>query len=161
MYTITETSIQAFEKRLYLNEKAAATVGKYVLAVRRLAAFLNGTELTKPRFLEYRAHLQKMHTARTINGALSAINAFLDFCGWTDCKIKLLKVQHQVFLDESRELSEIEYKRLLTAAKTQGNERLHLLMLTILIQFMTLTQAVLLLVSLLVVRLLILLYPLA
>ncbi len=131
MYTITETSIQAFEKRLYLNEKAAATVGKYVLAVRRLAAFLNGTELTKPRFLEYRAHLQKMHTARTINGALSAINAFLDFCGWTDCKIKLLKVQHQVFLDESRELSEIEYKRLLTAAKTQGNERLHLLMLTI------------------------------
>lgn len=131
MHTITQTNIQAFENHLYLDEKAAATVKKYVLAVQKLAEFLSGAEFTKSRFLEYRAHLQEKNTAQTVNGALSAINAFLDFCGWAECKIKLLKVQHQIFLDESRELDESEYKRLLAAARAKGNERLYLLMQTI------------------------------
>lgn len=31
--------------------------------------------------------------AQTVDRTLSSINAFLEFCGWQDCKIKLLKVQ--------------------------------------------------------------------
>lgn len=33
MRTITESEIQAFENSLYLNEKAKATINKYVRAV--------------------------------------------------------------------------------------------------------------------------------
>ena len=69
--------------------------------------------------------------AQTVDRTLSSINAFLEFCGWQDCKIKLLKVQRKAFLDETRELSEAEYKQLLAAAQAKGNERLYLVMLTI------------------------------
>lgn len=47
MNTITNKEIQAFEKSLYLNEKA--TVNKYVLAVQRFAGYLGGAEVTKYR----------------------------------------------------------------------------------------------------------------
>ena len=131
MNLITMQKIQAFEESLYLNEKSKATVSKYLQAVRKLAEYLHGEELTKPRLLEYREILQSRVKAQTVNGALSSINAFLEFCGWKDCKIKLLKVQRKAFLDETRELSEAEYKQLLEAAQAKGNERLYLVMLTI------------------------------
>lgn len=131
MRTISENGIRVFEAQLYLNEKSGATVAKYVRAVRECAAYLQGKELTKPRLLEYRDFLQKKVKVQTVNGELSAISAFLDIMGWRDLKVKLLKIQRQAFLDESRELSEAEYKRLLAAARGRGNERLYLLMQTI------------------------------
>lgn len=131
MRTISEDGIKAFEAQLYLNEKSGATTAKYVRAVRECAAYLQGKEVTKPRLLEYRDHLQKKVKVQTVNGELSAISAFLDFMDWRDLKVRLLKIQRQAFLDESRELSEAEYKRLLTAARARGNERLCLLMQTI------------------------------
>lgn len=131
MKQLTEEKIQAFEESLYLNEKSKATVSKYLRTVRKLAEYLQGKELTKPSLLEYREILQNQVKAQTVNGTLSSINAFLEFCGWQDCKIKLLKVQRKAFLDETRELSEAEYKQLLAAAQAKGNERLYLVMLTI------------------------------
>ncbi len=131
MRKITESAVQAFRDSLFMDEKSRATVSKYIQAVRRLAVFLGGEELTKLRLLEYREHLQSKNKAQTVNGALSAISAFLDFCGWQECRIKLLKVQHQVFAQESRELSEAEYKRLLQTAKDRKNKRLYMLMLTL------------------------------
>ena len=74
-----EPEIQAFENDLYLNEKSKATIKKYVKSVRKLAEFLEGAELTKQRLLEYREYLQTQNKAQTVNGALSAIHAFLDF----------------------------------------------------------------------------------
>ena len=131
MRKITESAVQAFRDSLFMDEKSRATVSKYIQAVRRLAVFLGGEELTKLRLLEYREHLQSKNKAQTVNGALSAISAFLGFCGWQECRIMLLKVQHQVFALESRELSAAEYKRLLQTAKDRKNKRLYMLMLTL------------------------------
>lgn len=131
MCIITEKEIMAFADYLQNEEKAKATIVKYLCAVRSLSCFLNGREVTKALILEYREQLLTERRAQTVNGALSAINAFLDFCGWQDRKVKLLKVQRQAFLDEARELSEAEYKRLLAAARDKGNERLYLLMQTV------------------------------
>ena len=130
MNYITESEIRAFENSLYLNEKSKATVKKYVKAVQKLAEFTEGVELTKQCLLEYREYLQTKNKAQTVNGELSAINAFLNFCGWRECRVKLLKVQRQAFLQESRELSRKEYERLLHAALTKKKKRLYLLMLT-------------------------------
>ncbi len=131
MRKITESELESFEKYLYLNEKSNSTVKKYLKAVRRLSDFLDGKEITKQQLLQYREYLQTKNKVQSVNGALSAINAFLDFCGWQDCRVKFLKVQHQAFLQESRELSKKEYERLLTAALAKKNERLYLLMLTV------------------------------
>ena len=130
MRNITESEIQAFENSLYLNEKSKATVKKYVKAVEKLAEYLEDGEFTRHRLLEYREYLQTKNKAQTVNGELSAINAFLDFCGWQECRVKFLKVQRQAFLQEARELSKKEYERLLNAALAKNKERLYLLMLT-------------------------------
>ena len=96
----------------------------------KLAEYLEDGEFTRHRLLEYREYLQTKNKAQTVNGALSAINAFLDFCGWQECRVKFLKVQRQAFLQEARELSKKEYERLLNAALAKNKERLYLLMLT-------------------------------
>lgn len=131
MNMIQEQDIREFESYLYLNERARTTVNKYVQSVRKLAEYLNGERVEKTRLLEYREYLLRQRKAQTVNGALSAINAFLDFCGERECRVRLLKVQRQAFLDEERELSEAEYRRLLAAALRCGNERLYLIMLTV------------------------------
>lgn len=131
MNVLTETKLKEFETYLYMSEKAEATVTKYVGAVRRLAEYLQGMEISKQFLLIYRDHLLEKMKPQTVNGALTAINLFLDFCGWAELRIKMLKVQHQAFLDESRELSQEEYRRLLSAARSKGNTRLFLLMTTI------------------------------
>ncbi len=65
------------------------------------------------------------------SGYTTAFHAYLGFAGLPGCKVKLLRVQRKEFLEESRELSEPEYRRLLGAAQSSANERLHLLMLAI------------------------------
>ncbi len=131
MYTITETEIKDFELQLKEDEKAKATIQKYAATLRLLAEWLKGSELTKQKLLEYREYLLERSKPQTVNGALSAINAYLDLKGIEGVKVKFLKVQHRAFLEENRELSEAEYKRLLNTAKRKGNDRLYFLMMTL------------------------------
>ncbi len=128
---ITKEDIQAFKKHLYINEKANTTITKYLYAVEKFAIFLNGRTVEKHLLLEYRDRLLTKCKAQTVNGRLSAINAFLSFHQMTECKVKLLKVQRQAFLDESKELSQKEYRQLLETARRKGNQRLYLLMVTL------------------------------
>lgn len=133
MLKITQESIQGFENHLYLEEKSNATIRKYSKAVSKLHEYLTkrDLELTKGAILEYRDNLKKYLKVQTINGILSAINSYLKYQGQQEYKVKLLKIQQQVFRDESKELTETEYRRLLMTAKNRGDERLYMVMLTI------------------------------
>ncbi len=51
--------------------------------------------------------------------------------GWNDLTVKPLKIQKAMFRDESRELTQDEYKRLVHAAESAGNRRLSLVLQTI------------------------------
>lgn len=126
-----KTLLASFRKDLAENEKAEATIRKYLHEAEKLIEFLNGREIRKELIIEYRELLQEKYGARTVNGKLSAVNAFLSFIEKSECRVKFLKVQHQVFIAENRELSQKEYKRLLCEAKRRGDERLYYLMLTI------------------------------
>ncbi len=131
MNTITQSTLLSFGQSLYDSEKSEATVAKYVFCVERMIKELSGRELTKEFLLKYRDGLLQKYKPQTVNGNISAINAFLDFYGLTDMRLKLLKVQRQVFLEEERELSKEEYTRLLVAARRRGDERLYLLLVTL------------------------------
>ena len=128
---VTRETIKDFENMLYLSEKSRSTVTKYSAALHRLRIYLAGKDITKQRRLEYRELLLQRNRAQTVNGALSAINAYLEFAGLPDCRVKLLKVQRRAFIDEDRELSGDEYRRLLRAAQARGSKRLYLIMLTL------------------------------
>lgn len=128
---ITEEMLSRFQRYLKEEEKSAATIQKYMRETRNFARFLNGGDIQKEKVIAYRVLLQKRYQARTVNGKLSAINAYLSFSGNEDCKVRFLKVQHNAFIDADRELEEQEYKRLLFTAKNQKDERLYYILLTL------------------------------
>lgn len=124
--------MQGFVNGLRTSERAAATIEKYVREVERLYDFLAGRELTKEAMLEYRQSLcDKDEKPQTVNAKLSGINAYLKAIGRADCCIQLLKIQRRAFIDEERELTESEYKRLLQAAQERKQLRLRLVLETI------------------------------
>lgn len=124
-------NLQSFKDVLYNNEKSRATIDKYVRSMERLSEFLEGRDISKELLIRYRDELLQKCKAQTVNGVLSAINAYLDYCGMSDMKMRLLRVQRQPFLEASRELSREEYKRLLSAARRRKDHRLYMLLLTL------------------------------
>lgn len=128
---ITESQVEAFCENMKKNEKAAATIEKYVREVRLLKEFLGEREITKELLLAYRDRLLTRHLAQTVNGKLSAINAFLEFAGLEELRMKFLRVQRKAFMDANRELTEAEYKRLLHTAQEQGSDRMYHVILAI------------------------------
>lgn len=130
-HIVTQNTIYGFENHLRENEKAALTIEKYLHEIALLMNYLAGEPISKAKLLLYREKLLEENQVKTVNAKLSAVNSYLEYAGLKDCKVKLLKVQRKVFIDDDRNLSEAEYKRLLTAAKAKNNSRLYHVMLTI------------------------------
>ncbi len=93
--------------------------------------YFNGVELTKAALIDWKNQLTEQYAAASVNTILAALNGFLNFMGWHDLKVKALRVQRQMFCDESRELTQDEYKRLIHAAEGSGNQLLSFEMQTI------------------------------
>lgn len=88
--------------------------------------------MDKDLVLKWKEELcRKKYAATTINSMLSAVNGFFGFMGWTELKLKFLKIQNRIFRDQEKDLCRREYERLLSATRGQGKERLLLLMETI------------------------------
>ena len=128
-YTITGEQLQAFRQRLVWEEKSPATIEKYLRDAAAFTAWLDGRAASKAAAGAWKAALLEAKLApATINVKLAAVNRFLDL---NDCRVKFLKIQRRLFRDDSRELTRPEYLRLLETARTQGRERLALLLETI------------------------------
>lgn len=131
MQAITKKLIQKFKENLTEEEKAEATIEKYIRDITAFAVWLNGEIPNKHRVLEYKDYLIDKYKTASVNSVLSSLNAFFEYSDWFRLKVKCIKVQRQIFSDSEKELTKNEYERLLDAAKTNGNERLYLLMQTI------------------------------
>lgn len=126
---ITEEAVQNFEAYLRWEEKSPVTIEKYLSDVRRFKVYCAGRAVTKELMLAYKQDLLKRYAVRSVNSKLASLNCLFAFQGWMDCKVKNLRLQHQTFLPEEKELSKAEYLRLLSAA--QKNQRLYLIIQTI------------------------------
>ena len=120
-----------FENYLRYKEKADATIDKYLHDVGEMVAYIGNSELNKDMLIQYRQDISRKCKAQTVNGKLSAINAFLKFMNLEEYRIRFLKVQKRSYLDEKRELNESDYKRLLETAERQGKTQLYYLMLVL------------------------------
>ncbi|MBD5153881.1 MAG: tyrosine-type recombinase/integrase [Oscillibacter sp.] len=129
--TITEKQVRKFTGYLTAGEKTAATIEKYRREALRFTDWLAGREVNKTLARAYKEELAEKRTPAGVNGAIAALNCLFAFLGLTDCKLRSVKIQRQIFRDETRELSQAEYRRLLSAAKGKQNERLLLVMETI------------------------------
>ena len=131
MRKITIEIIKAFNDYLINEEKAQATINKYLHDVGEFKIWLGERELCKTAVLAYKSHLCECYAPTSVNAALSSLNSFFNFIEWYDLRVKNLKIQKQIFASTEKELTKTEYDRLLQAAKQNKNERLYLLMQTI------------------------------
>ena len=131
-YTITGEQLRAFGQRLAWEEKSLSTIEKYLRDAAAFTAWLDGRAASKEAAGAWKAALLEAKLApATINVKLAAVNRFFVFLGWPAFRVKPLRIQRQLFRDDSRELTRPEYLRLLETARTQGRERLALLLETI------------------------------
>ena len=131
MKKITTETKKSFNDYLMNEEKAAATVKKYLHDVGAFQIWLGKQKLCKKTVLAYKSYLCEHYAPASVNAALSSLNSFFNFMEWYDLKVKNLKIQKQIFAQADKELTKAEYDRLLEAAKQKKNERLYLLMQTI------------------------------
>ncbi len=131
MRKITTEITKSFNDYLINEEKAAATVNKYLHDVGEFQIWLGEQELCKTAVLAYKSYLCERYAPASVNAALSSLNSFFNFMEWYDLRVKNLKIQKQIFASTDKELTKAEYDRLLQAAKQKKNERLYFLMQTI------------------------------
>lgn len=128
---LTAEQIAAFGQYLRGEERAPATVEKYLHDVRAFARWLDGRPVSRNETAAWKELLLSRHAPSTINAALAALNGLFRFLGWEDCRTRFLKVQRRLFREASRELTRSDYDALTAAARDRGQERLALLMETI------------------------------
>ncbi len=129
---LTSEAIDCFKKNLREEEKSENTIEKYLRDVRAFAAYLGGAAVTKETVIAYKGRLlAENYAVRSINSMLASLNSLFSFLGWTDCRVKFIKLQRQIYCPEEKELTKAEYMRLVNTAKQKGNERLNLILQTI------------------------------
>lgn len=131
MKKITQEMVVNFKKFLIDEEKSNATLEKYMRDINAFREWLGNRIVEKVMVLEYKAYLVENYAPASANSMLSSINSFFEFNEWHELKVKMLKIQKQIFAEKNKELTKAEYERLLDAAKSKKNERLYYLMQTI------------------------------
>ncbi len=131
MKKITKQSINEFKTYLSDEEKSSATLEKYIRDILAFSVWLGDREINKSMVLEYKARLMKEYAPTSVNSILSSLNSFFVYKEWTDCRVKTLKIQKQLFTPKSKELTKAEYKKLLHQALAENNKRLYMIMQTI------------------------------
>ena len=127
---LTKTQINKFADYLRNEEKSTATQEKYLRDVRAFYRYAGDAEISKEIVIAWKKQLlQDGYAVRSINSMLASVNSLLTFLGWYDCRVKNIRTQRQTYCTEDKELTKVEYMRLLSAAK--NNEQLHLVLQTI------------------------------
>ena len=122
--------LEGFSNYLLTEEKSNATREKYLRDVRAFASFAKEADLSKELIMEWKQELlQGGYAVRSINSMLASMNSLLDFLGRSDYKVKNIRIQRQTYCSEGKELTKVEYHRLLEASKK--NEQLNLVLQTI------------------------------
>lgn len=121
-------SLCEYKNYLVAEEKSAATTEKYIRDITAFLAWLGENTLCKEEMLAYKEYIAERYAPASVNSMIIAVNGFLRFAGFTDCCVKPLKVQRQIFVNEEKELTRAEYQRLV---KTSDGTRLSYLIQTI------------------------------
>ena len=127
----SEEQVEQFRQYLYEREHADATVRKYTTDIRTFLGYLGKDKTAdKGRLLEYKNWLLSRYAVSSVNSMLAALNQFLEFRNADFLKMKRVKVQRNLFLQEERELTRQEFQKLVYTANRDGKSWLALCMET-------------------------------
>ncbi len=125
---LTAAILKSFQAELIKQERAPATIEKYMHDIRTFYSWLGNREVTSETVHEWKKSLTERFSPGTVNGKLAALNALFTFTGWTDCRARSLKLQRRAFRDDACELTRDEFYRLVATAERLGKDRLALLL---------------------------------
>lgn len=128
---VTKAAVTTYLQFLKIREKSKGTLEKYQRELLDLAKYLAGKKVTREDLVVWKEELEKRYSPAGVNGRLVAANGFFSFFGRYDLRLKLLKIQKEIFMREEKELTRAEYGRLVRTAERKGKERLSLLIQTI------------------------------
>lgn len=128
---VTLEQIEQYAAYLLERERSNATIQQYKHNLTEICKCLNGQPLSKPKVIEWKNFLCRQLAPATVNCILTVFNGFLQFIGRPEYKVRLLRIQRNLFFDEGRELTQKEYERLIRAAEKEEKERLSLVIQTI------------------------------
>lgn len=128
---VTLEQIDQYAAYLLERERSSATIQQYKHNLTEICRNLNGQPLTKAKVIEWKNFLCRQLAPATVNCILTVFNGFLQFIGRPEYKVRLLRIQRNLFFDEDRELTQKEYVRLIRAAEKEEKERLSLVIQTI------------------------------
>lgn len=128
---VTKAAVTTYLQFLKIQEKSKGTLEKYQRELLDLAKYLAGKKVTREDLVVWKEELEKRYSPAGVNGRLVAANGFFPFFGRYDLRLKLLKIQKEIFMREEKELTRAEYGRLVRTAERKGKERLSLLIQTI------------------------------
>ena len=132
MRHINIEEIEHYRRELMEAEKSAATVEKYIRDIRTFVQWLGDDRaVTKERVIQYKEYLKNHYKVTSTNSMLVALNRYFQYLGWSDCCVKGLKSQQQMFSPESRELKQQEYEKLVETARRNKKEQLALIIETL------------------------------
>lgn len=124
--------MKQFIQYLKQEEKTRATIQKYQRDVTKFLNYVNGQPLTKQIVIDYKQYLiDQQYKVSSINSMLASINAYFKFIEREDLKVKQLKQQKSIYLDEDQNLTRQEYLQLLKVCEKHHKTRLSLIMQTI------------------------------
>ena len=129
---VSESEIEKFADYLYQKENAKATINKYMADIKKFLSFLaDDKRINKKVLLQYKEWLVQKYAVNSVNSMLAALNQFLEFLNVGKLKVKRIKVQKQPFLQDQKELTEKECRKLIATAMAEGKEQLALCIETI------------------------------
>ena len=122
---------EAYLDRLRQAEKSVSTRKQYCWEVDRFLQWIPDGKLDKDTVIRYKEFLGKQYQPSSVNTKLAAVNGFLEFLGLAELKVKLLRIQRRAYCSQKRLLQRQEYQRLVRAARNRQDERLCLLLQTV------------------------------
>ena len=130
---ITERSIEEYRKILIKEEKGRLTVEKYVRDMKKFYEYAKGKCISKQLVIDYKYYIESTgdYKISSINSFLASVNHYLEVMNCADMKVKMIKVQKNMFVPEKRELTKGEYECLIDTAASIGNEQLALIIQTL------------------------------
>lgn len=122
---MTRTDMDRFLTEWSAQGRSETAAANYRKTLDSLFGFLPENKGVTRQLLEkWRAENEAKYSASTVNGQLTAVNAYLDYMNRRDLQFTRRAVREDT---EPPTLTRDEYHRLLTAAKVKGDERAYLL----------------------------------
>ena len=92
--------------------------------IKKFLSFLaDDKRINKKVLLQYKEWLAQKYAVNSVNSMLAALNQFLEFLNAGKLKVKRIKVQKQPFLQDQKELTEKECRKLIATAMAEGKEQ--------------------------------------